>query len=199
MSCDALVLGLFVAMVAACDPVAAPLQQVRGQATTDVKIQPDVTRPDGTTFWWTLPVRPPGSMAAPPTGQEVGDFVPDVRGTYLSELWIRDGVSDALAERFEIDVIGAPPIPRITVSMQAALGSTVAADGSQSSSPEGRMLAFHWELASRPRGSTAVLNTTDAESTAFVPDLAGDYAIALEVFDGELWSTQPATSTVSVQ
>lgn len=199
MSSEALVFCVFAASAVACGPVDAPLQKLRGRATIGVQIRPDVSLADGTSFWWTLPLRPPGSQAAPPTGQGVGDFVPDLRGTYLSELWIRDGVSDALAERFEIDVLGEPPIPRIAVAMQAAVGTTVTADGSQSSSPEGRMIDFHWELTSRPRGSMASLVTTDDPTTMLEPDIAGDYTVALEVFDGELWSTQPATGTIQAQ
>lgn len=199
MSSSGLVPCVLAAAFAACGPIDAPLQQVRGQATATVLIHPDVSLADGTSFWWTLPLRPAGSQAAPPTGQDVGTFVPDLRGTYLSELWIRDGVSDALAERFEIGVIGAPPIPRIAVAAQAAVGSTVTADGSQSASPEGRMISFHWELASRPRDSTASLAATDEPTTTVVPDVAGDYVLALAVFDGELWSTLPATSTIHAQ
>lgn len=48
-------------------------------------------------------------------------------------------------------------------------------------------------LAMRPANSQTMLGAVDGAQLAVIPDVAGDYAVELMVFDGELWSALPAT------
>ena len=180
----------------ACGSIGAPLVNVTGQATVPVALRDVTASPAGTTFRWKLVVRPEGSTASSPADGSPTELVPDVRGTYLVELWSRDGLAEMLAARYEVDVAGMPPTARLAVASNANLGASVTADGGPSISPEGRPLTFRWRLDARPRDSVAALVSATEPTASFTPDVAGDYGLDLAVFDGELWSTTDATATV---
>ena len=68
------------------------------------------------------------------------------------------------------------------------LGVTVALDGSGSSDANGDPLSYQWRVVSLPAGSTAALSGATTATPHFVPDVAGDYLLGLEVSDGVLTS-----------
>ncbi|MBW6455441.1 MAG: hypothetical protein K0A98_06100, partial [Trueperaceae bacterium] len=61
-----------------------------------------------------------------------------------------------------------------------AVGDVVALDGRASQRAE----TFAWSFATRPAGSTALLDPTDEPLSAFVADAAGTYTVRLTVGDG---------------
>jgi hypothetical protein len=66
---------------------------------------------------------------------------------------------------------------------------TVSLDGSASSDPDGTVVAYAWQLTSKPIGSSAALSAGDADAVTFTADLAGRYVAALRVQDnGGAWS-----------
>jgi hypothetical protein len=125
-------------------------------------------------------------------------FTPDLRGAYLVELWLGEGVSEDLSERFDIEVSGMPPTPVITVGAIGSAGSTIDANANASVSPEHRPLSFAWRLQMTPSESASMLRSGSGATTSFVADVAGSYTLELDAFDGELWSTMPATATIQV-
>src|SRR5262245_18219223 len=96
--------------LAACSAIDAPLDMVSGNATAPLKLTSPIAPPAGANLRWRIGERPVDSVAVDPPDGTPTTFVPDVRGTYLVELWISEGVSDDLSRRFEIDVAGAPPV-----------------------------------------------------------------------------------------
>lgn len=79
----------------------------------------------------------------------------------------------------------APPVAAAGMDRTVAVGQVIALDGSGSSDPAMKPLAYHWELFALPAGSRALLNGSAASSAAidpsFVADVAGDYVVRLEV------------------
>jgi beta-glucanase (GH16 family) len=99
--------------------------------------------------------------------------------------------------------------PSATTSPQPDPGVLVADAGSATSLPVGcianlnagnshgalgRQLTYAWSFITRPAGSTALLSNAGAVAPDFVPDVAGNYSLALRVTDG----TSAASTTVSV-
>jgi hypothetical protein len=115
---------------------------------------------------------------------------PDVRGIYVVDRWLRIGVSEELTHRFVVAVPGVAGLAVIDAPEQGSVGERIVADGAASSSPERRALTYQWRLARRPRDSGAGLDAERDAQTSFVADVPGEYAVALSVFDGELWSDE---------
>jgi hypothetical protein len=175
------------AVLAGCGDVSAPTMVVEAQATEVVRLESGVTgAPKSATVQWDLESTPAGSHAETPVDDVVGFFTPDLRGDYVLAGWLEDGLSSQLVVVYEVEAAGKAPVAKIAAPAIVAVGATVTADGTASASDEGLPLAFHWRLAVRPEGSTAELASSAAATTAFVPDLAGDYAVELSVSDGEL-------------
>jgi K319-like protein/ZU5 domain-containing protein len=86
-----------------------------------------------------------------------------------------------------------PPQPPANVAPIAAAGAdlgvstglTVSLDGSASTDPDNDALTYAWTLTAPP-GSAASLDDATSATPAFVPDIDGDYVVALTVNDGAL-------------
>jgi hypothetical protein len=75
-------------------------------------------------------------------------------------------------------------------------GTFVKLDGSQSSDPKNRPLAFQWTFVSRPLGSDASLVDATTVAPSFHADLPGQYVINLVVSNSVL-ASPPKTITVT--
>jgi len=90
----------------------------------------------------------------------------------------------------------AAPVADAGADQEAALGSTVTLDGSASTVCEGKEPMFNWSFQAVPVDSAIADSalsdnkTTTAISPSFAPDVAGDYALALVVSDGESESAE---------
>lgn len=86
------------------------------------------------------------------------------------------------------------------LTLQLALGSEVALDGS-GSTVAGTQITYAWTLVSRPAGSAAAINPArlaDAR-TAFTPDVPGSYVVALDVTDAQGRTTRQTATLVASQ
>ncbi len=153
---------------------------------------------DPLTFSWVLTSRPAGSAAALGSGStETTTLVPDLVGTYVATLVVRDGALDSAPSTVAITASNAnlPPVARPGPAQTVAFGTRVRLNGSASSDPNGDALSFQWSLTSRPAGSTASLQNRTAPNLELVADVIGIYVVSLVVSDGRVDS---AGATVTI-
>lgn len=153
---------------------------------------------DPLSYSWTLS-RPPGSVAVLSSATtEDSSFVPDLVGSYVATLVVRDGALDSAPSTVTITVSTAnlPPVARAGADQTVAFGSRVRLDGSASSDPNGDPLSFQWSLSSRPAGSTAFLQNRNAPRVELTADVMGLYVLSLVVSDG-LGASAGATVTIT--
>jgi hypothetical protein len=66
----------------------------------------------------------------------------------------------------------------------ADIGRLVSLDGTQSTVSPGQSISYAWTLTAKPAGSVAALVQASTAHPAFIPDVAGNYEVALTVSDG---------------
>jgi hypothetical protein len=76
------------------------------------------------------------------------------------------------------------------------LGQLATLDGSASMVGAGRPITYSWSFSRRPAGSNAVLNGATGVRPSFVPDVEGEYAVALVVSDG-VSASRPGSATLA--
>ncbi len=76
------------------------------------------------------------------------------------------------------------PTAALAAPAGAVVGAMVTLNGSGSTDPDRDALTYHWQMVSRPIGSSASIIGSGA-SPSFVPDRFGRYVIALSVDDGD--------------
>ncbi len=112
-------------------------------------------------------------------------FFADRPGVYALRLTVDDGVWTA-SDAVEVTA-SAPnddPIADAGADQAVDVGDNVQLNGSSSFDPNNDPLTYQWTLASAPAGSSATLIGAASALPEFVADLAGSYAIELEVSDG---------------
>lgn len=83
-------------------------------------------------------------------------------------------------------LVNNPPLAIASVTpTDTTIGQQVDLDGTSSSDPENGLLTYKWMLNSIPDGSTATIVAPEEAKTSFVPDVAGEYKVQLEVNDGK--------------
>jgi hypothetical protein len=165
------------------------LVRLDGAASSDV--DGDVLR-----FAWTVISRPAGSFATPASPTDVAPTVRiDRAGTYRLRLAVSDGLLSSAPDDVEISTRNTAPVANAGADAAAAVGETVAIDGSGSSDLDGDVLTYAWTLTSAPAGSLAAIDTPTAVAPHFTLDRAGTYVAQLIVNDGTVAS---AADTVVV-
>lgn len=171
--------------------VAVPLD---GSASSDA---------DGDTlsYVWQLPTVPAGSLL---TDADIvnatsvnASFTPDMAGVYVARLTVNDGTESSLPVNLFITANAAnnPPIANAGGNLNdETVGQSVTLNGSGSSDPDGDTITFLWQITTTPGGSVItsddIVDST-AETTTFIPDVAGIYAARLIVNDG-IEASEPA-------
>lgn len=161
--------------------------------------------PDGdmSSYGWALTVSPDGSNASISNGnQAIATFVPDLVGTYVATLTVRDSADRVATDEITItaaEAAGEPPVASIVneggraisednENNAGAVSRPFALDGSNTSDPdtESDDLTFTWEIVEAPEeSSTASVTATDdnPDEAIFTPDVIGEYTIRLTVTD----------------
>src|SRR5437870_5703640 len=89
-----------------------------------------------------------------------------------------------------------PPVAGATAPQTVNVGTVVQLDGSSSSDPQGRQLAYIWDLLLLPPGSAATLNNPQSVNPSFRADVAGKYQVRL-VVQNSLLSSEPVVLEIT--
>jgi len=150
------------------------------------------------TYHWTLIQQPAGSVVALANATTVNSIlIPDIRGQYVAQLIVNDGIVDSAPDTVLLDVLNIPPVANAGPDQAVAVGETVILNGIASSDAESDPLTYHWTLITAPVGSTTTLNNAATVTPTLVADQKGDYVIELIVNDG-YDDSLPATTTITV-
>jgi len=169
--------------------------------------------PDGDplTYHWSFEHLPDDStlleMEAPLTRNDSADavstsFNPDVVGTYVLALMVKDGQADSALD-YMVVVAEDPeayPVADAGDDQVLVIGTTVSLDGSGSYDPHGRSLTYSWSLVDTPEASSlsaASISGADTSTASFVPDTKGAYIANLVVNNG-LIDSLPDAAVVTV-
>src|SRR5262249_38708189 len=149
---------------------------------------------DALTFTWSILSAPVSSLATLSDLHAVKPtFVADVRGDYVVQLIVNDGLANSPPTTVTISTENSRTTADAGQDQTVAVGATVQLDGSASFDPDGDTLTYDWSLTTLPSGSSASLSDSTAAKPTFVADQAGTYIAQLIVNDGFLASL-PATS-----
>ena len=160
------------------------------------------------TYDWTLVEQPAGSALTSQslTGRQTPNpiFTPDMRGRYVFELIVNDGLVDSEPDTVAITASpsNVPPNADAGPDQYARVGTAVVLDGSASHDPDQSPgpLTYQWTFKQVPAGSTlrnAHIRTAMQAQASFVPDMAGTYALNLRVSDGSASGNDEVMITAS--
>ncbi len=121
-------------------------------------------------------------------------LLPDVKGVYIANLVVNNGLADSAPEAAVITVTGENGAPTANAGedLTASDCTDIPLDASASVDPDGDALTYYWDLQSKPAESTATVDSfseRDIAAPTFFADVAGDYVLSVAVTDGEEWST----------
>jgi hypothetical protein len=190
-----------------CTPNSAPVanageDQVIADVGTTVQLDgSQSTDPDGDaiTFAWVITARPDGSLAAlSNSAADKPTFVADVRGDYLVELVVNDGLVSSAPDSVSVSFSNLIPVADAGTDETVEPGELVLLDGTGSYDPdENYPLAYAWQILSKPEGSAAALNDPETVTASFTADLPGDYMVQLVVTDSLGAASDPSTIFIS--
>ncbi|MBM3302977.1 MAG: hypothetical protein FJY85_23900, partial [Deltaproteobacteria bacterium] len=159
------------------------------------------------TYVWSLQSKPPSSAVtdADVEGKTTPNpsFVPDVVGIYRFRLVVNDGYTESDPDTVEIHAFppqdNIHPNARAGKDQHAKVNTLVVLDGSASYDPDdgpADLMTFGWSFKAVPPGSGLLgkpLIDGDQVSASFIPDVAGEYVVELQVFDGLAADTDEVT------
>lgn len=159
---------------------------------------------------WFLLERPAGSSAGLTVAGTTARLVTDVAGLYKVRARGTDA-SGAYSETiYPFEALANAPVTMVLANVtevvgnsgantiEAAVGYTVALNGTGSSDPDGNALSYAWTLVSRPAASAAALTSASGAFSQLAPDVLGDYVVKLLATDARGASSAYQT-TVSVK
>jgi len=182
---DEVVIGTFNAVPIA-DAGTGQTVHPRDTVTLDGSGSSDMEEDYPLAYSWQFTFKPEGSIAVLSDANTVSpSFTVDMLGNYTIELVVTDslGAQSAAAE-VVIGTFNAVPVADAGPGQTVHPRDTVTLDGSGSSDPEEDYpLAYSWQFASKPEGSTVVFSGADTVSPSFTIDMLGGYVIELIVTD----------------
>ncbi|NBX96376.1 MAG: hypothetical protein EBQ88_06585 [Betaproteobacteria bacterium] len=155
------------------------------------------TSPQASTAKLSPASNPAGSTAA---GKVVA-ITPDVPGSYVVGLVVRDGTDSSEVSLATITVRAANQAPRavITGPSTGTVGKVMTFDG-RNSTDDGptQLLTYRWRLEIKPTSSTLQIAEPTLPILALIPDQPGQYVLRLQVDDGSLKSQdEPLVITIA--
>ncbi|MGD0721388.1 MAG: PKD domain-containing protein [Roseiarcus sp.] len=149
-------------------------------------------------YAWRLAQRPAGSRATLSSASALRPtFAVDVAGTYLFNLTVAEAGGNQFAQaQVTISTVETAPFARPGLNRVAAVGGTVAFDGSGSYDGDGDPISYSWTLAQRPYGSGAALSSASSPRPSLTLDQPGSYVATLVVKDSKGVVSAPVNAAV---
>ncbi len=116
-------------------------------------------------------------------------------GDYRLSLVVHDGKTSSLPTTVRFSVAAATFTADAGPTQQVKVGQLVELS-SQHSSSQSLLTSQQWHISQRPAGSQTQLLRATTPSTAFIPDLPGEYKVALQLTNAE---QQSARTEVRIQ
>lgn len=138
------------------------------------------------TYHWSLTAPKQSSAKLKDKDKANPSFVPDVRGDYLLQLIVNDGVNDSEPVTQLVAPENREPTANAGADTNGQVNVALHLDGTESEDPDHDELTFAWSFGTRPSGSHAKLSNSDTAAPSFTPDVAGDYVVKLLVNDGDV-------------
>lgn len=142
---------------------------------------------------WTISSAPTGSKATLSNANSLtAGFIPDVAGSYVLTFTV-NGLSATGGSliRSAQTVVNVPGASGSTVDNSigayagapqiVAVNTVVSLSGTIDPSPGVTVTGYEWSFVSGPSGSTATISNSGNLNAGFIPDVAGDYVLALTV------------------
>jgi hypothetical protein len=168
-------------------PLDCPDTEYTGPTRRPLTIPPiAVLNGDAVTWIWELVSYPPTSTGPAPTPPDAASptITPDKPGRY--QLRATATNSRGLSSECDVVVNATPSGPDAICPAETCTVplNTITLNGS--GVDDGTIVAYHWELTTRPTGSsTAPPSPADGPTTEFVPDVVGRFGITLTVTDDD--------------
>ncbi len=136
-------------------------------------------------YLWTFLEKPAGSAAEfDDKNAQTPSFTVDVRGDYVIQLQVSDGLLDSPPDTTAVHGLNRPPVAYAGADRTAAVGGSVALDGRGSQDDDGDTLTYAWSFSQRPGGSAATFENPASATPGFDVDAPGVYVAQLVVNDG---------------
>jgi hypothetical protein len=151
------------------------------------------------TYFWSFSALPAGSNAelSDETAAEPS-FDVDLRGDYIIQLIVNNGVLNSTPDTVTISTINSAPVANAGPDQKARVGDKVTLDGSESSDADKDPLTFKWAFTKIPKGSQSKLSDPTAVKPTFVVDVRDIYVAQLSVNDGKEDSKNRSTVTINI-
>lgn len=138
-----------------------------------------------TSWSWSITERPPGSVVELVPGRsETTSLTPDREGDFLVEVTATDNHGLTASCTATVHSVVGPPVAFCPEDIRGAVVGrpySLEADGFD----DVALVAFNWEVTSRPAGSRAQPEPWDQPVTTFTPDVAGTFELTFTVTDNE--------------
>ncbi len=159
-------------------------------------------------YSWSFLGVPAGSHAAlNDTTLAQPSFTPDLVGSYEVQLVVSDGVFSSAPSDITLQATDdcRPAVASVTATPSSpAVGQPVAltfqaAPACQAAGQDGAIVGWKWTMVAAPAGSHAELTQAHSPQASLVPDLRGDYQVALVVTNGLGLSSDPTDPNALVK
>ncbi len=142
---------------------------------------------DTLSYQWSLTSTPSGSAAVLSNATSASPtFTADKDGSYIAQLIVNDGKENSAPDTVTIvaSTANSAPVANAGTDQNVITSTIVYLDGSSSSDANGDSLSYTWSFISKPAGSAATLDNSQAVNPSFIADREGSYVISLVVNDG---------------
>ncbi|MBI4816927.1 MAG: hypothetical protein HY791_11745 [Deltaproteobacteria bacterium] len=144
---------------------------------------------DKLNFTWVLRTPTGSSSMLSDSNTARARFVADVKGEFVATLTVDDGRKSSVPDAMTVSVANRRPIAKAGPDRVRTIGAPVELDATESSDPDSDPLTYHWVATRAPFGSNFLPENDRLPKTTVTPDLAGEYEVTIEVFDGTATAT----------
>jgi len=136
-------------------------------------------------FRWTLSEKPEGSKSTFYNSTKViSYFFPDIKGLYVIQLIVNDGISKSKPAILEFTPLNSRPVAHATYNDPVRINDTVLLNATTSEDADNDPLKCKWKIIRCPQGSSAELSDANSITPSFIADSKGEYIVQLIVNDG---------------